>query len=101
VIAAFEAASGRFRDRPGVELYALHEVRGLLVVIEKYESEQARSGHRQGTALASATWADVTATSAVDDARRRTPATTPPGTASPDLVTATPEKPKVGGSPCP
>jgi hypothetical protein len=101
VIAAFGAASGRFHDRPGAELYALHEVRGRLVVIKKYESEQARSEHRQGTALAPATWADVTATSAVDDTRRRTPATTPPGTASPDLVTATPERPRVGGSPLP
>jgi quinol monooxygenase YgiN len=55
VIAAFGAAFGRFHNRPGVKLYALHESRGRLMVIQKYESEQARSEHRQGTALAPAT----------------------------------------------
>jgi len=52
VIAAFEAAVARVHDEPGVELYALHEGPDRLVMIEKYESEQARSEHRKGAALA-------------------------------------------------
>jgi quinol monooxygenase YgiN len=52
VIAAFEAAIARVHDEPGVELYALHEGSDRLVMIEKYESEQARSEHRKGAALA-------------------------------------------------
>ena len=52
VIAAFEAAIARVHDEPGVELYALHEGRDRLVMIEKYESEQARSEHLQGAPLA-------------------------------------------------
>jgi quinol monooxygenase YgiN len=52
VIAAFEAAIVRVHHEPGVELYALHEGPGRLVMIEKYESEQARSEHRKGAALA-------------------------------------------------
>ena len=52
VVAAFEAAIARVHDEPGVELYALHEGRGRLVMIEKYESEQARSEHAKGPALA-------------------------------------------------
>lgn len=52
VIAAFETAIARVHDEPGVELYALHEGRDRLVMIEKYESEQARSEHLQGEALA-------------------------------------------------
>ena len=52
VIAAFEAVIGRVHDEPGVELYALHEGRDRLVMIEKYASEQARSQHSQGAALA-------------------------------------------------
>jgi quinol monooxygenase YgiN len=52
VVAAFEEAIGRVHDEPGVELYALHEGRDRLVMIEKYESEQARSVHGQGMALA-------------------------------------------------
>src|SRR5262249_33548689 len=43
VIAAFEAAIARVHNEPGVELYALHEGRDRLVMIEKYESDQARS----------------------------------------------------------
>jgi quinol monooxygenase YgiN len=50
VIAAFEAAIARVHDEPGVELYALHEGRGRLVMIEKYASEQARSQHSKGSA---------------------------------------------------
>ena len=45
VIAAFEEAIARVHDETGVELYALHEGRDRLVVIEKYSSEQARSQH--------------------------------------------------------
>jgi quinol monooxygenase YgiN len=52
VIAALEAAIGRVHDEPGVELYALHEGRDRLVMIEKYASEQARSQHSKGAALA-------------------------------------------------
>jgi len=43
VVAAFEAAIARVHNEPGVELYAL---------LEKYESEQARSEHIKGAALA-------------------------------------------------
>ena len=35
---------------PGVELYALHEGPDRLVMVEKYESEQARSEHAKGAA---------------------------------------------------
>ena len=52
VVAAFEAAITRVHDEPGVEQYALHEGRDRLVMIEKYESEQARSEHLAGAALA-------------------------------------------------
>ena len=52
VVAAFEAAITRVHDEPGVELYALHEGRDRLVMIEKYESEQVRSEHLKGAALA-------------------------------------------------
>jgi len=52
VIAAFEEAIARVHDEPGVELYALHEGHDRLVMIEKYESEQARSEHTKGAALA-------------------------------------------------
>jgi Antibiotic biosynthesis monooxygenase len=38
VFAAFEEAIARVHDQPGVELYALHEGRDRLVMIEKYES---------------------------------------------------------------
>ena len=51
LIAAFEAAITRVHDA-GVELYALHEGTDRLVMIEKYESEQARSEHAKGAALA-------------------------------------------------
>jgi quinol monooxygenase YgiN len=52
VIKAFEAAIVRVHDEPGVELYALHEGHNRLVMIEKYESERARSEHTKGPALA-------------------------------------------------
>ena len=52
VVAAFEAAIARVHNEPGVELYALLEGPDRLVMIEKYESEQARSVHIKGAALA-------------------------------------------------
>ena len=52
LIAACEAAIARVHEEPGVELYALHEGPDRLVMIEKYESEQALSEHSQGSALA-------------------------------------------------
>jgi quinol monooxygenase YgiN len=52
VVAAFEEAIARVHDEPGVELYALHEGPDRLVMIEKYESQQARSEHAKGAALA-------------------------------------------------
>jgi quinol monooxygenase YgiN len=53
VISAFEAAIRRVQEEePGLELYALHEGRDRLVMIEKYESEQARSEHLMGAPLA-------------------------------------------------
>ena len=52
LIAACEEAIARVHDEPGVELYALHEGPDRLVMIEKYESEQALSEHSKGGALA-------------------------------------------------
>ena len=52
VVAAFEEAIARVHGEPGVELYALHEGPDRLVMVEKYESEQARSEHTKGVALA-------------------------------------------------
>ena len=52
VVAAFEETIARVHDEPGIELYALHDGRDRLVMIEKYESEQARSEHANGAALA-------------------------------------------------
>ena len=52
VVAAFEEAIAQVHDEPGVELYALHEGPDRLVMIEKYESEQARSEQLNGAALA-------------------------------------------------
>ncbi len=52
VIAAFETAIARMHGEPGVELYALHEGRDRLVIIEKYESKRARAEHAKGAALA-------------------------------------------------
>ena len=44
--------SPRVHDEPGVELYALPEGPDRLVMIEEYESEQTRSEHAEGPALA-------------------------------------------------
>ena len=52
VIAAVEAAIARVHDEPGVELDALHEGHDRLVMIEKYESEEALAEHSKGAALA-------------------------------------------------
>jgi quinol monooxygenase YgiN len=52
VIAACQAAITRIHDEPGIELYALHEGPDRLVMIEKYESEQALSEHSNSAALA-------------------------------------------------
>jgi quinol monooxygenase YgiN len=51
VIAAFETAIAQLHNEPGVEHYALHEGRDRLVMVEKNESEHARSQHLQGNAL--------------------------------------------------
>jgi quinol monooxygenase YgiN len=52
VITAFETAIARVHDEPGVDLYALYEGQDRLVMIEKYESEETRSEHLKGPALA-------------------------------------------------
>jgi quinol monooxygenase YgiN len=53
VIAAFEAAIAQVHDaEAGCELYALHEGKDRLVMIEKYASEDAFAEHRKGTGLA-------------------------------------------------
>ena len=52
VVAAFEAAITRVHGETGVELYALNEGPDRLVMIEKYESEKARSEHAKGAPLA-------------------------------------------------
>ena len=52
MVAAFEEAIARVHDEPGAELYALHEGRDRLVMIENYRSEQVRTEHAKGAALA-------------------------------------------------
>ncbi|HEX4246283.1 MAG TPA: antibiotic biosynthesis monooxygenase [Pseudonocardia sp.] len=52
VIAAFEKAIAQVHDEPGIEVYALHEGPDRLVMIEQYESAEARAQHAQGSALA-------------------------------------------------
>ena len=53
VIAAFEAAIDKVHsEEPGCELYALHEGRDRLVMIEKYASQDAVAEHRKGAGLA-------------------------------------------------
>ena len=52
VVAAFEAAIEQVHDEPGVEVYALHEGTDRLVMIEQYESDEARAAHGKGAALA-------------------------------------------------
>ena len=45
VTAAFEAAAVKIHQEPGVARWALLKGHDRLVVIEKYESEQARADH--------------------------------------------------------
>jgi quinol monooxygenase YgiN len=52
VIKAFESAIDRVQNEPGVELYALHEGKDRLVMIEKYESPEALADHGRSPALA-------------------------------------------------
>jgi|ERR1700691_439610 quinol monooxygenase YgiN len=53
VVAAFETAIARVHDaEPGTELYALHEGKDRLVMIEKYASQEAFAAHGGSQALA-------------------------------------------------
>jgi quinol monooxygenase YgiN len=53
VAAAFAQAIARVhREEPNVELYALHEGRDRLVMIEKYPSQDAFAEHGKSPALA-------------------------------------------------
>jgi quinol monooxygenase YgiN len=53
VVAAFEAAIARVHsEEPSVELYALHEGRDRLVMIEKYSSQDVFAEHGKSPALA-------------------------------------------------
>ncbi len=52
VIAAFEATIAGVHDDPGCELYALHEGRDRLVMIEKYVSQEALAEHAKSATLA-------------------------------------------------
>jgi quinol monooxygenase YgiN len=52
VVSALETAITRVHQEPGVELHALHEGPDRLVMIEKYESEEARAQHMKGEPLA-------------------------------------------------
>jgi hypothetical protein len=52
VIAAFEAPITRVHDEPGVELYALHEGRDRLVMIEKTSRSRRERSNSKGAALA-------------------------------------------------
>ena len=52
VIAAFEAAIAQVHnEEAGCELYALHEGRDRLVMIEKYASQDAVAEHSKGAGL--------------------------------------------------
>src|SRR4029078_9176321 len=51
-IEAFEEAVVRVHSERRGELYALHEGSDRLVMIEKYESAEARSEHSRGAPLA-------------------------------------------------
>jgi quinol monooxygenase YgiN len=52
VITAVEKAVIQVDDEPGVEFYALYEGEDRLVMIEQYESAQARAEHAKRPALA-------------------------------------------------
>jgi quinol monooxygenase YgiN len=52
VVAAFEAAVARVHaEDEGCELYALHEGKNRLVMIEKWTSSEALAAHAHGPAL--------------------------------------------------
>jgi quinol monooxygenase YgiN len=52
VIAAFEATIARVHaEDEGCELYAMHEIDGRLVMIEKWTSAEALAVHGKGAAL--------------------------------------------------
>jgi quinol monooxygenase YgiN len=52
VISVLTATIERVHAEPGCEIYALHEASDSLVVVEKWESENALAQHRNGAALA-------------------------------------------------
>jgi quinol monooxygenase YgiN len=52
VIKSFEAVIARVHEEPGCELYALHEGRDRLVMIEKWASQEALAEHGKSPALA-------------------------------------------------
>jgi quinol monooxygenase YgiN len=52
VIAAFEAAIPQVHDEPGCELYALHESKDRIVMIEKWADLDAVAAHAAAPALA-------------------------------------------------
>jgi quinol monooxygenase YgiN len=52
VVAAFESVIASVQGKPGCELYALHEGRDRLVMIEKWASQEALAEHGKSTALA-------------------------------------------------
>jgi quinol monooxygenase YgiN len=53
VIAAFEKAIADVHEsEPGTELYALHEGKDRLVMIEKYATQEAFAAHGESPALA-------------------------------------------------
>jgi quinol monooxygenase YgiN len=55
VIAAFEDTIARVHGEDGCELYALHEGRDRLVMIEKWASKEALAAHGKSPALAELT----------------------------------------------
>lgn len=55
VIKAFEAVIPRVHDDPGVSLYALTEGKDRLVMIEKYDSQEAFAAHGRSQELADLT----------------------------------------------
>jgi quinol monooxygenase YgiN len=52
VVTAFETVIASVHDEPGCELYALHEGRDRLVMIEKWASKEALAEHAKSPALA-------------------------------------------------
>lgn len=52
VIAAFENVIAQVHPEDGCELYALHEGRDRLVMVEKWASGEALATHGKGAALA-------------------------------------------------